>query len=203
MLLPPTAWLNDNVIIGSFQHIAAYVNDKAGANPKANPKCAALNSYFYERLLSQGLASCGRLSKNAGIKKANFFDIETILIPICQQSHWTVAVVRPQQKTISHIDSILSGRGHAKVKNTVLGWVKATLEEKFIAADWKIIDFNAPRQDNGYDCGVFAITNGICFALGVNPMDAYSANQLTLQRKRLAAILLNGGFSGEFSLDGI
>ncbi|KAK0652150.1 hypothetical protein B0T16DRAFT_387465 [Cercophora newfieldiana] len=202
-LLPETAWLNDNVIIGSFAYIAEYVNNKAGVDQKVNPRCSAFTSFFYNRLLSHGVTSCGRLARLIGVKKANFFDIETILIPICQNSHWTVAVVRPQQRTISHLDSMLSGHGHQKVKNTIFQWVKATLEERFVAEEWKVIDFDAPRQDNGYDCGVFAITNGICLALGVNPVDAYSADQLTLQRKRLAAILINGGFSGEFSMDDI
>ncbi|KAK4455740.1 hypothetical protein QBC34DRAFT_390799 [Podospora aff. communis PSN243] len=203
MLLPPTAWLNDNVIVGSFDYIARYVNDKAGVAQKVNPKCCALTSFFYNRLLSHGVNSCGRMARNVGIKKANFFDIETILIPICQQAHWTLAVVRPQQRTVSHLDSMLAGRGHAKVKATILSWVKATLEERFVESEWKLVDFDAPLQTNGYDCGVFAITNGICLALGVNPMGAYGANQLTLQRHRLAAVLINGGFTGDFSLDHI
>ncbi|KAK0626288.1 hypothetical protein B0T14DRAFT_509628 [Immersiella caudata] len=203
MLLPPTAWLNDNVIVGSFDYIARYVNEKAGVTQKVNPKCSALTSFFYNRLLSNGSNSCGRMARNVGIKKANFFDIETILIPICQDSHWTLAVVRPQRRSISHLDSMLGGRGHAKVKAIIRDWVKTVLEEQFVESDWTPVDFDAPRQTNGWDCGVFAITNGICLALGINPMDAYAANQLTLQRQRLAAVLINGGFTGEFSLDHI
>jgi len=201
-LLPPTAWLNDTVITGSFDHIAKYINQKAGATATA-PKCAALSSFFFKRLLSHGVTSCGRLQRKAGIKKETFFGIETILVPICDKSHWTLAVIRPQQKTVAHLDSMLSGHGHKEVNDKLLEWVRATLEDDFVEADWQAVDYDAPKQNNGYDCGVFAITNGICLALGVDPMQAYSADQLRVQRWRLAAMLLNEGFSGDFSLDAI
>lgn len=201
MLLPETAWLNDNVIEGSIFHIANYVNEKAGITDKKNPKCAAVTSFFYNRLLSHGAASCSRAERVAGISRDNFFNIETILIPICSGNHWTLAVVRPQRRTVSHLDSMLAGHGHHKVKKNILEWVKVVLGEKFVEADWKLVDLDAPRQNNGYDCGVFTITNGICLALGLNPIETYRPEQLTLQRKRLAAVLLNGGFKGEFSLE--
>ncbi|KAK0634797.1 hypothetical protein B0T17DRAFT_484813 [Bombardia bombarda] len=201
-LLPKTAWLNDNVIIGSIQHIAEYVNKTAGVSNQ-EPKCAAFTSFFWNRLQSAGPSQCGRLMRRTGVRKANFFNIDTILIPICAQSHWTLAVVRPGQRTVSHIDSMQGGAGDKNVKRTLLNWVQVTLEDLFVKDDWKAVDYQAPHQTNGYDCGVFTITNAICMALGVDPKLSYSSQQLTQQRRRLAAILLNGGFTGEFSLDGI
>ena len=201
-LLPPTAWLNDNVIIGLILYVADYINKKAGA-AEGSPKCAAFTSYFYPRLSSAGPTQCGRLMRRAGVRKGNFFDIETILIPICEDSHWTLAVVRPQLRTVAHMDSMKSGHGHPAVKHRILDWVKTTLEEKFDDSEWKTVDYDAPTQNNGWDCGVFAITNAMCLSLGVNPMEAYTANQLRVQRSRLAAVLLNEGFKGDFSLDEI
>ncbi|KAM7209568.1 hypothetical protein V8F20_000306 [Naviculisporaceae sp. PSN 640] len=202
-LLPPTAWLNDNVIIGSILYIAQYINDTAGVNSKQNPKCAALTSFFWPRLQSHGLNSCARLMRLAGIRKENFLDIDTILVPICQANHWTLGVVCPSRRTVSHIDSMRAGGSNPAISNRLMEWAKATLGDAFVEADWKQITYRAPLQTNGYDCGVFTITNAICLALGVDPNAAYTERELTLQRQRLAAILLNGGFKGDFTLEGL
>ncbi|KAL2126342.1 hypothetical protein VTI74DRAFT_1145 [Chaetomium olivicolor] len=200
-LLPPTAWLNDNVIIGSILHVAESVNTANGGTSQ-EPKCAAFTSYFWPRLESHGPGGCGRLLRRAGVRKANLLDIDTILIPICAQSHWTLAVIRPGRRTVSHIDSMRGGRGDPRVKNKLLELVRFILEDQFVEAEWTAVDYEAPRQTNGWDCGVFTITNAMCMALGINPKFAYTERELTLQRRRLAAVLLNEGFKGEFSLDG-
>jgi hypothetical protein len=200
-LLPPTAWLNDNVIIGSILHIADYINKAKGATDQ-EPKCAAFTSYFWPRLLSNGAGACGRLLRRAGVRKANLLDIDTVLIPICAQSHWTLAVIRPGKRTVAHIDSMRGGRGDESVKNKLLELVRFILEDQFVEADWRAVDYEGPRQTNGWDCGVFTITNAMCMALGLNPKFTYTERELTLQRRRLAAMLLNEGFKGDFSLDG-
>lgn len=201
-LLPPTAWLNDNIIIGSIQHIGDLVNDKAGAT-KDNPKCATFTSYFWPRLESVGPASCGRMMRRAGVRKDNFKNIETILIPICSGNHWTLAVVLPQKGAILHMDSLRGGRGNPSVTNKILEWVKTTLAEDFVASEWSVINIDGPAQTNGWDCGVFTIVNGLCMALGLDPKESYAAGQLRTARSMLAAILLNDGFKGEFDLAGV
>ncbi|KAJ4390521.1 hypothetical protein N0V85_007138 [Neurospora sp. IMI 360204] len=199
-LLEPHAWLNDNVIISSISHIADAVNKSAGAKD-ADPKCAAFTSYFWPRLVKVGPSQCGRMMRIAGVRKNNFLDIDTILIPINDGVHWTLAVVRPGKRTVAHLDSMRAGAGHVHIKEKLLEWVRVTLEDKWVASEWSAIDYEAPRQTNGYDCGVFTITNALCLALGLDPKKSYTAGQLTLQRRRLAAILLNGGFTDDFSLD--
>lgn len=200
MLLPPTAWLNDNVIIGSILHVAAAINAAKKA-PDNEPKCAAFTSYLYPRIVTHGAKNCGRLLRKANVRKQNFFDIETILVPICEQSHWTLAVIRPGQRTVAHIDSIRGGRGDKAVTDRMLELTQFILEDQFKPEEWKAVNYTAPKQTNGWDCGVFTITNALCIALGVDPNQAYTAGQLTAQRRRLAAVLLNGGFKGDFGLD--
>lgn len=201
-LLPPTAWLNDNIIIGAIQHIGDLVNEKAGAT-KENPKCATFTSYFYPRLESAGPTNCARLMRRAGVRKDNFKDIESILIPICSGNHWTLAAVLPQKRAVLHMDSLRGGRGNPSVTNKILEWVKATLGDDFVASEWAAVNVDGPVQTNGWDCGVFTITNGLCMALGLDPKEAYAARQLTSARTMLAAILLNGGFTGDFDLGGV
>ncbi|KAK3997084.1 ubiquitin-like-specific protease 1 [Cladorrhinum sp. PSN332] len=200
MLLPPTAWLNDNIIIGSILHVADAINYAKKAHA-TEPKCAAFTSYFYPRLVEHGAKNCARLLRRANVRKNNFFDIETILVPICQNSHWTLAIVRPGQKTVAHIDSLQGGRGKKQVTDKMLELVSTVLEEQYKEDEWKVVDYVAPRQDNGWDCGVFTITNALCIALGVDPNQSYTAGQLTAQRRRLAAVLLNGGFKGDFGIE--
>ena len=201
-LLPTTAWLNDNIITGSILHLGEYVNTKAGATAQ-DPKCVAFTSYFWPRLESAGPTQCGRLMRRAGIRKDNFLNIDSILIPICAGSHWTLATVLPSKRVVTHLDSLRGGRGSPSVTRRVLEWVKVTLAELFVEEEWDVTDFAAPEQRNGWDCGVFTITNAVCLALGLDPLESYAAGELSLQRQRLAAVLLNGGFRGDFDLDGI
>ncbi|KAK1832694.1 hypothetical protein QBC39DRAFT_403997 [Podospora conica] len=200
MLLPSTAWLNDNIIISSIQYVAAAVNEAAKTEPQ-NPKCAAFTSYFYDRLRQHGPTKVDRMMRNANIRKANFLSIDTILIPICQHSHWTLAVVRPRDGIVAHIDSMRNGGGHKEVEDKIMEWVRVTLGNDFVADDWHVHQYKAPHQSNGYDCGVFTITNAVCQALGIKMQGAYNQQQLTLQRSRIAAMLLNGGWKGEFGLE--
>ncbi|OIW27758.1 cysteine proteinase [Coniochaeta ligniaria NRRL 30616] len=201
-LLPPTAWLNDNVIIGSIQHIGDLVNNKSGAT-KENPRCATFTSYFWPRLETVGPGSCGRMMRRAGVRKDNFKQIETILIPICSGNHWTLAVVLPQKGAVLHMDSLRGGRGNPSVTSKILEWVKTTLAEDFVASEWSAIDIDGPAQTNGWDCGVFTIMNGLCMALGLDPKESYAAGQLRTARSMLAAILLGEGFKGDFALVGV
>jgi hypothetical protein len=201
-LLPERAWLNDNVIIGSIQHIGSYVNQKASAT-KENPRCATFTSYFWPRLDSAGPTKVARMMKLAGVRKDNFRDIESILIPICSGAHWTLAAVFPQKRKVLHMDSLRGGHGNPAVTAKILDWIKVTLGELFVESEWSAVDLDGPMQNNGWDCGVFTITNGLCMALGLDPKESYAAGQLKTARAMLAGVLLNGGFRGEFDLVGV
>jgi Ulp1 family protease len=140
--------------------------------------------------------------RQAGVRKDSFLDIDNTLIPICSDNHWTLAVVLPSKLTVTHMDSMLGGRGRASVTSRLLEWVEITLKEKFVKEDWMVVDFAAPLQTNDRGCGVFAITS-LCMALGFDLKKAYTEEQLSLQRRRLAAMLINGSFKGDFDPEGI
>jgi Ulp1 family protease len=84
--------------------------------------------------------------------------------------------------------------------NLTLAWLRDVLGPKFEEDKWKVIRHDAPRQNNGYDCGVFTITNAMCIALGLSPIDSYREEDMPAQRIRIACMLLNNGFSGDFDL---
>ncbi|KAJ9149994.1 Ubl-specific protease [Pleurostoma richardsiae] len=202
----PTEWLNDEIVNSALLYLASYINQKAGIkNLKVaadTPKCVAFNSFVSKRLVA-GADITERTLRRAGVRKDNFLDIDTILFPICEHNHWTLVVVRPSKRTVAHMDSIRRrGAGSTEVASKAMKWVQKTLSDKFVETEWKTVDHESPQQTNGHDCGVHAITNAMCVALSLDPL-SYQPSQMPMQRLRLAAVLLNNGYKGEFDLDGM
>ncbi|KAI9898139.1 hypothetical protein N3K66_006499 [Trichothecium roseum] len=199
-LVQETEWLNDEVINASLNFLDSSINLAAGIKDvKRNTrKCLAMNSFFYKRLKDHGVKGTERSLRRYGVERRNILDIETILLPICENSHWTLCVIRPAARTVAHMDS-LNPRGSPVVTQTALSWLEEFLE-KFDANEWKVVVHDAPRQTNGWDCGVHTITNAMCVSLGISPIDCYSSTDLPLQRLRIACVLLNQGFKDDFDL---
>jgi hypothetical protein len=200
-VVPATEWLNDEIVNGSLNWLDQFVNSAAGIKDvkKATRKCLALNSFFFKRLQEQGVGKTQRTLRRYGVDKKNLLAVETLLLPICEHLHWTLLVIRPNKRTIAHMDS-MNSRGSQSYINIGLAWIKDVLEECFAEDEWKVVQHESPRQTNGYDCGVHTITNGMCLALGLNPIDSYNIQDMPQQRVRLACMLLNGGFKGDFDL---
>ncbi|KAI1076516.1 cysteine proteinase [Whalleya microplaca] len=199
-LVPETAWLNDNVIQAALVSLATYINDAAGVAPKRHtPKCVAVSSQYWSSFRSNpkdNLWPRG-FQRNWGMTPANFLDIDTVLLPVNENSHWTVVVIRPSRRTVAYVDSFqTSGNRHLQYAYT---WIESFLKTKYVASEWKTVHYNVPSQTNSYDCGMFVITNSIFLSLGIDP-SGYSQSDMPLQRRRIAAMLLNGGFTGPFDL---
>ncbi|KAJ1325103.1 sentrin-specific protease 1 [Microdochium nivale] len=202
-LVPSNVWLNDNIIQASLALTAQDINARAGITKTSQtPKCVTASSYFYNSFSEGRVRNPARgFKKEWGLTGANFKDVDTILMPINRNSHWTMLVIRPTARTIAYVDSFHSpGREHIEVARK---FIKAMVgDAAYDAKEWKIVNHEVPLQTNGWDCGVFAVTNGICLALGLDP-NCYDARDMPLQRKRIAAIIMNHGFTGEFSLNNL
>ena len=200
-VVPPTQWLNDEIVNGALIHLSNHINNKAKANGRRQ-KCHAFTSFFWGKLSTQGAEGTARWMKRQGVTKDNFLDMDTVLIPICKNFHWTLVVVRPTQRTIAHMDSMgPGGAGKEEVTKITYEWVKGVLKEKW-TEDWRVVRYASPGQTNGWDCGVHAVTNAMFVALGLDPSH-YRPEQMPLQRYRIAGTLLNGGFTGDFDLVGL
>ncbi|KAI1353209.1 hypothetical protein F5Y01DRAFT_312992 [Xylaria sp. FL0043] len=199
-LVPPTAWLNDDCVHSTLCCLAAYVNNKASVKPKVDPpKCVAVSSLYWNAFCQDHKKIYPRLfSRKWNLTPANFFDADTVLIPVNSNAHWTLIVIRPSRKTVSYMDSFHS-RNERQLRHAY-EWLKIFLGDKFIADEWQTQEFGAPRQTNAWDCGMFVITNAMCLALGISPL-CYDERDLPMQRIRVASMLLNGGFKGEFTLE--
>ncbi|KAG6040189.1 hypothetical protein E4U41_001331 [Claviceps citrina] len=200
-IVPATEWLNDEIVNGSLNWLDQSINMAAGIKDvKRNTrKCLAMSSFFFKRLQEQGVTRTQRTLRRCGVDKKNLLNVDTVLLPICEHSHWTLMVIRPSKKTIAHMDS-LNPTGSQQYIKLCLAWLKDIMEDQYVESEWKIVQHEAPQQTNGHDCGVHTITNGMCVALGLNPIDSYAADDMPRQRLRIASMLLNGGFKGDFDL---
>ncbi|KAI0485835.1 hypothetical protein F4859DRAFT_512028 [Xylaria cf. heliscus] len=198
-LVPPTAWLNDDCVHSTLCCLAAYINNKANVKPKVDPpKCVAVSSLYWKAFCGDHKKLYPRpFSRKWNMTPDNFFDVDTVLIPVNSNAHWTLIVIRPSRRTVSYLDSF-HHRNDAQLRHAYQ-WLKLFLGDKFVPDDWETKEFGAPQQTNAWDCGMFVITNAMCLALGISPM-CYDEEKMPIQRQRIAAMLLNGGFHGEFDL---
>ncbi|KAI1099749.1 cysteine proteinase [Jackrogersella minutella] len=202
-LVPPSAWLNDNAIQAALVHLATYINNAAGIRPKIDaPKCIALSSQYWSNFRADPKRNIypRGLDRNWGVKPVNFLNIDTVLIPVNENNHWTVLIIRPSRRTVAYVDSFqTSGSQHLQ---NVYTWLGTYLGDKYTADEWHVERYSVPTQTNGYDCGMFVITNSIYLSLGIDP-SGYSQHDMPLQRQRIAAVLLHGGFTGPFDLSNL
>jgi Ulp1 family protease len=201
-LLGSRSWLNDEIINAYLEWIEEAANKAAIAEAKATgeptsevPKFIAHNSFFYETLVNKGPNQTERLMRRKKAPGKSFMQVDTMFVPICKNSHWTVGVVRPVAKTIEYFDS-MGGGGHNFIQ-LMRRWLKVQLGDAYIEDEWKVPRTGCAAQTNGYDCGVFVCTNSFCVAFGLDT-SCYTEPDMTQQRRNIAAILLNRGFNGDF-----
>lgn len=203
-LLDFGAWLNDEIINAYIEWIVDAANQAAqaeaislGIKLDLAPKFIAHNSFFYETLKRRGPAGLDRLMKRKGAFGKLLLGVDSIFIPICSGAHWTLGVVRPVAKTIEYFDS-MGGNPSAFISNAQ-NWLKHQLGEAYLPSEWTAPQTPCTYQTNSYDCGVFVCTNALCVALGLDTC-CYTQADMTYQRRNIAAVLLNRGFSGDFAL---
>lgn len=202
-LVPHNEWLNDEIINATLEWLDVAINKAAGIVDfkKQTRKCLALSSFFFSRISSDRKGT-DRILRRYGIDKENFYKLDTVLIPVCEFSHWTLLVLRPSRFEFEHIDSLRPDPAQ-RYRIVVQEWLHEFLGDGHKYAFWTRKRYQTPAQINGHDCGMHVITNAICLALGVSPIDAYLASDLPMMRLRIACVLLERGFNGLFSLDGI
>ncbi|TVY47330.1 Ubiquitin-like-specific protease [Lachnellula occidentalis] len=205
-LLGRRAWLNDEIINTYIEWVVDAANKAAIAQAKefdeptsTVPKFIAHNSFFYENLVKKGPSSTQGLMRRKKAPGTSLLDVDSVFVPICKGSHWTVGVVRPIAKTIEYFDS-MGGNPYSFIK-LMRDWLKFQLGEKYIEAEWNTPRTACAHQSNGYDCGVFVCTNAFCVALGLDT-SCYDECDMLQQRRIIAAVLINRGFLGDFAWNG-
>jgi Ulp1 family protease len=196
-VLGSTSWLNDEIINAYLDATVDYANTRAGTvGRNVAPKYVTFNSFFYSNLNDKGPGSVARWMKRKKAEGKKLLGVEVVLIPICKNSHWTLLVISPMKRTIEYLDSFGS-IGADKINNAKL-WLAQELGNAYKPEEWKVLETKSAEQHNGYDCGVFAVTNAKAVALGLDPT-CYDASDMAAQRRRVAAELMAGGFVGDLA----
>lgn len=202
-LLGRRAWLNDEIINAYIEWVVIAANKVAAAESveleeatTTVPKFIAHNSFFYENIKKKGPASTERLMKRKKAPTTSLLQVDTVFIPICQGSHWTIGIVRPIAKTIEYFDSM--GGDPATFTRHMREWLKHQLGKAYVDSEWTEPRTACAYQTNGYDCGVFVCTNAFCVAFGLDT-SCYAERDMIQQRRNIAAVLINKGFEGDFA----
>ncbi len=195
-------YLNDAIIEAYLLAVVDRGNRVAGHKRGEAPRMHAFNNFFYDNLKEHGPERVKRWASKAKIGGKDLLKADWIFVPICENLHWTLVVVSGTRKTIEYFDSLnMHVMGRIDI---IKKWLKNELGSGYQDDAWKIVEDlkfpgrgKGPHQNNGSDCGVFVITTAKMISLGVDPM-AVLPTDMVMQRRRLVAELINGGFTDDF-----
>ncbi|KAJ7071228.1 cysteine proteinase [Mycena amicta] len=159
--LRPGKWLNDEIInfygalvLGRSDDCKE--NSWKGAKDQKPLNVHYFSTFFWSKLEKEGYDK-GRLAK--WTKKIDIFSKDVILIPVNHANiHWTAAAINFRRKRIESYDSMLDDR------SSVFKLLRRYLDQEhrnkkkvpFDFTDWEdYMSKDTPRQENGFDCGVF------------------------------------------------
>jgi len=189
-------WLNDEVVTGYLQAVVDHgQSTTASAGRGKTPKFYAFNTFFYPSIREKGVGSVRKWAEKGRIGGRTLLEVERVFVPVHESAHWSLVVVSPVARAIEYFDS-LGGSGTRHV-GRVKAWLAQELGPAWVEREWAVRDSPSPRQANGLDCGVFAVTTAKMITLGIDPL-AYGPEDIPVQRRRMVAELLNGGFVGDF-----
>ena len=122
---------------------------------------------FYLNLICENNRDCFALSTgfhhfcpnggDAFLPPVSILNYRVIFIPICEDLHWTLAVIYPQQHLIVFYDSY----GRKRLPGKITNWLKRILRNHnrdYEIEHWQVrsaIQPDQPDQFNSYDCGTF------------------------------------------------
>lgn len=197
--LQPKKWLNDEIIHYFYLMLSKRDEYMCMKNPKRKLS-HFFKSFFFTKLFDEGATNryvyrnVKRWSKNVHGK--DIFMLDKIFFP-CNISnvHWACVVIYIQDKRIQFYDS-MGGDGMHYI-NGLMSYIKDEWNTQKGGKlpnidDWELISCtkNIPRQENGFDCGVFACM----FAdfLSQNIPLTFSQEDIDEYRKRIAFSILKG-----------
>uniref|UniRef100_A0A915E6R8 Ubiquitin-like protease family profile domain-containing protein n=1 Tax=Ditylenchus dipsaci TaxID=166011 RepID=A0A915E6R8_9BILA len=126
------------------------------------------------------------------------FDYDILILPIHTPGHWSLVVLNLEKERLVYYDS-LHGDG-TKHANLIKGFVAEYVVERGYATEDRSSYFLTvdpsnwlcccPKQQNGFDCGVFVCKFAECVSRG-SRME-YTQPQMAVIRKKIAEEILGG-----------
>ena len=167
-------WINDTII--NFYIIL--IEKKF-----INPSRIMFNTFFYTKLtFAQNVSRWYR-------HIPNIFDLDCMIMPIHLHTHWAVININFKSKCVEYHDSIPStGAIPLQIIKEFLH-TEAT-QHNIELHDWRFVVTNDPKQDNGYDCGVFAIET--MTSIATERPFTHSQQTIPHRRIQITKEILNG-----------
>jgi sentrin-specific protease 1 len=145
------SWVNDAVMDGYL----ALVNNESF-------ETSNFTIYFYHALIKKTNEEMLRWTK-----KTSFFGTRLVHIPVNDSgTHWCMATIDNQEKTVTVRDSIRGTEGDFEIQH-ILDNIKTIMRHDILMnplsrghniQDYQFIhDRTMPKQNDGYNCGVFAL----------------------------------------------
>ena len=172
--LLPTEWLTDE----NINFYMSLLNDRArrlAEEDQGAPTCYFTNTFFLQKLSRakrqydyKGVRTWTR-KKKIGIDTTR---CDKIIVPVHQKLHWCCAVVDVSKRELVYYDSML-GKDREVLDHLGM-WLMDEYKDKsddtIDTTEWeRKFPRKIPTQENGYDCGVFAVKFAEASGLGSDP----------------------------------
>jgi hypothetical protein len=185
------AWVNDNIVNEYLSVLLDHQKKKEGWTFKRGgdaPPVHAYGSHWYTNM-KKGYSRVERWARRANLDKKKLLDAKLVLFPICDQSHWRLLAIKPQERLIEYYDS-LGGLGQ-QYTDVALKYLEAELGEDYVASEWSVCDKQkSMRQDNASDCGIFTLLNALVLLRGEEHGRVVVSDGMQAARRRIAITLM-------------
>lgn len=193
-------WLDDEAVNAFFASIVASKLEQTGyvKGPNNVPSFVAYNTGWHKTYKEKGVQALKNWSRRKGIQAEKLLRCERIFFPINTGAHWVLLIISPQDRKIEFLDS--AGGKKAPYFDTARKWLKMELGDNYHADEWCEADSVSTKQLNFDDCGVFACMNALASAKGKEYTEVPGTRGMEDARRMIVAVLLNGGFHGDWKL---
>ena len=190
--LSGTEFLNDRIV----DEYMRLIRERNQADSSL-PVVYTCITHLYTGIVSRGLEHTKTWVK----KDLRMKDL--ILIPIHEERmvHWSLIAVETSTKTVNYFDSLINQRVHSRAPRIFKLYMEKYYRDRGENVTFKIrIRGDAPKQENGYDCGVF-----LCqYAERVARRSSLNFNQKDLDlagaREMMTQELLEGRINPEWRM---
>jgi hypothetical protein len=205
----PADWLNDNAINAFFDALCIAARAKLDEKLKRDgaplrdhvPRFHAFNTIWRTTMMKpKGYENLRNWAKRAKCGGKDLLSVERLFIPIHLGSHWALAILRPAERQVWAYDSMNSPSTLDGVLALVRQYLQGELGTHWQPEEWRFERGESGTQTNMNDCGVYTCFNAFASFYG-EPAQLLGSRDLGEARMAMAAMLLSGGFVGEFDLE--
>ncbi|XP_018493709.1 uncharacterized protein LOC100899261 [Galendromus occidentalis] len=143
-------WLND-VVINVYLNL---IVNRSRDDPRL-PRVYSFNTFFLECYSKHGYADVSKWTRRDDI-----FAQDIVLVPVHRTNHWAMAIIDMRQKMIKYMDS--QGNRNDDCLEMLRDYLADEISHKKKSElnfdQWRLSnEQDIPLQQNGSDCGVFAL----------------------------------------------